>query len=98
MLPITGSKQRLGVVAAVALALAGLIFAPGSARASSMITFTNSYSDSSGTGFGSITSILEVQSQNTGYEYGSVAWNGSADVTTGTKTGGAPKTQTVLVS
>jgi hypothetical protein len=86
--------NTLAVVAALALR-------PAESRADfSSITFTNLKAANTGTGFGSIESILQLQTANgsSTIEYGAVAWNGSADVTSGTKTGGAPHSETLQVA
>jgi hypothetical protein len=49
-----------------------------------VITFTNSNVDLHGTGFGNVLNVLAVQKKD--HEFGSVIWNGSADVLGGDAT------------
>jgi hypothetical protein len=58
------------------------------------ITFTGIQVDLNGTGFGNVLNLLSVQ--NTDSEFGSVLWNGAADVLTDNATN-TSKTQTAAV-
>lgn len=74
------------------------VLAAGATASGAIITFTNTTIDLTGQGFGSAPPILTLQAHgNATTEYGSVTWNGSADVLTGDAQG-APKTQTLTAS
>ncbi len=73
----------------------GLVAFAGMAGATTYsVVYTGSSSDS-GSGFGTLNNLIDLQKANTATEIGSVAWNGSSDVMTGPTTN---KTQTWLFS
>lgn len=83
------TKIRL-TIAATVICLLGVVSPAGAA-----IIFTNTQVNESGTGFGSRLTVLAVQQQgNNSTEFGSILWNGAADVDTDDSTNQS-ETQTV---
>jgi hypothetical protein len=86
-----------------ALMVAAVLFATAGNGVAGLITFSGQTGQFSGTGIGSVFTIITLQEQGNGTtEGGSVAWNGSADVITpnpaGTIKTGNSQTQTQLAS
>jgi hypothetical protein len=84
----------------VTMAACGILLAAtGNAIAGGIITFNGDEGAFSGTGIGSVFTIMTLNAQGqTHTEAGTVSWNGTADVITGDAGTGANQTQTQLVS